>query len=407
MTYWPGERGTAYPWASIYATHFMLEAKKANYNVPEIILNRSLDHLRGFTSTRKIEKGETYKCREVAYALYVLALAAKPNKNVMDWMLDSNICKIAEDLELRSLLAGAYLASGDDKTGERLLPVAGLFAKGDIETGYSFYSPVRADGLALNILVEYRPNHPSIPGLLKALTDSAEGGRWYNTQANAFAFLALGKFYRTQEKADFTGAVKVGGNKLADFDPSGLSLKAADWAGKKAEVTLQGKGTAYVYWEASGIPTTPPEIKTEDHGLTVRKQYLNQDGQPLDLQKVPQGSLVVVKVTITAQDRGLDNVVMADLLPAGLEIENPRLLTTAPPEWIDKKTERPQYLDIRDDRMMTFQSVHAGATFDFYYALRAVTAGEFVLPPVKAEAMYDPSYRSLTAPGTIKVIERQ
>ena len=66
------------------------------------------------------------------------------------------------------------------------------------------------------------------------------------------------------------------------------------------------------------------------------------------------------KITIKALDKDLENVVMADLLPAGLEIENPRLLTTAPPPWIGRKTHHPEHMDIRDDRMLTFQKIGTG-----------------------------------------------
>ena len=41
----------------------------------------------------------------------------------------------------------------------------------------------------------------------------------------------------------------------------------------------------------------------------------------------------------------------------------------------------------------------------FHYALRAVTVGDFILPPVAAEAMYDPAKSSVANSGRVKVIE--
>ena len=406
FSFWPGLREHAYPWVSIYAAHFLIEARKAGYEVPEIIEKRTLDYLWNFTNTRKIE--QNWERREVAYALYVLALGGRPNRNVMDWMLGDKekALPALEDLETRMLLAGAYAYQGDRATAERLLPATAKPASGEIENARTFSSPARANALALNVLLDVSPNHSSIPALVTSLVEAANKGGWHNTQAKSFALLALGKYYRGQEKADFHGTLSLAGRALAEFDPSGLTLTNPAWADQKVEISLKGTGTAYIYWEASGVPEKPPERKPEALGLSVGRELLDEDGGPLDLERIPQGSIVIAKIVLRALDRNLENVVMADLLPAGFEIENPRLMTTAPPEWIEGKGGKPQYLDIRDDRMLTFQDLTTGSTFSFYYALRAVTAGTFALPPVKAEAMYDPSFRSISDLGQVTVVER-
>jgi uncharacterized protein YfaS (alpha-2-macroglobulin family) len=48
-------------------------------------------------------------------------------------------------------------------------------------------------------------------------------------------------------------------------------------------------------------------------------------------------------------------------------------------------------MNIRDDRLEVFGALERGQTRTLVYALRAVTAGQFTLPPVEAEAMYDPA----------------
>ena len=62
-------------------------------------------------------------------------------------------------------------------------------------------------------------------------------------------------------------------------------------------------------------------------------------------------------------------------------------------------------MDIRDDRMLLFATLPRQQEQKFYYALRAVTVGEFVLPPVAAEAMYDPAKSSVANSGSLRVIE--
>lgn len=404
FSFWPDGRYQSYPWSSIYATHFLLEAKKAGYNVPEIILSRSLDYLWAYSNDRTVK--DYWECEQLAYALYVLALGGKPNSYAMDWILKSNVCKL-DDIETRTLIAGAYAYKGDMTTAKKLLPVGAKPATGKIDTGRSFYSPARANALALNVLLDVSQEHPAIPALVKAISDQAKGGKWYNTQENAFGFVALGKYYRTQDKADYKGTLSIDNQEIGQFDQNGSIISSSDWADKTVNARITGSGTAYIYWEASGIPDKPPEIKPESSGIEISREYLDERGSPLDLKSIQQGALVIVKTNVKALNNNLENVVMSDLLPAGLEIENPRLLTTAKPDWILDKTEEPQYMDIRDDRLLTFQSLRAGDPFVLYYTTRAVTAGTFILPPVKAEAMYDPSYRAISEMGTIKIKERK
>jgi uncharacterized protein YfaS (alpha-2-macroglobulin family) len=65
-----------------------------------------------------------------------------------------------------------------------------------------------------------------------------------------------------------------------------------------------------------------------DDGLTVRRRFLTRDGGPVDPAAVPHGSLVVVELELRAT-RPVENVAVSDLLPAGLEIQNPRIATRA------------------------------------------------------------------------------
>jgi uncharacterized protein YfaS (alpha-2-macroglobulin family) len=93
--------------------------------------------------------------------------------------------------------------------------------------------------------------------------------------------------------------------------------------------------------------------------------------------------------------------VIDDLLPAGLEVENPNLRTSQNVSWMKKPSYSLQNLDIRDDRVILFIDSVSG-TADYYYVARAVTPGEYVYPPVSAECMYDPLVRSVN--GKRKII---
>jgi hypothetical protein len=111
----------------------------------------------------------------------------------------------------------------------------------------------------------------------------------------------------------------------------------------------------------------------------------------------------VVKLTLTSSVDRLDYVAVSDLLPAGFEIENPRLSEATAYPFV-RNASIPDYMDIRDDRINLYTGFRGGKRQHlFYYAVRAVTAGDFVYPPVTAEAMYDGQYSSTHGLGKLRV----
>jgi uncharacterized protein YfaS (alpha-2-macroglobulin family) len=130
---------------------------------------------------------------------------------------------------------------------------------------------------------------------------------------------------------------------------------------------------------------------------------LNEQGIPVDYSSFKQGDLVIAKITVKALAENLDNVAVVDMLPAGLEIENPRLQSRKGVDWIGKKAYQPMYLDIRDDRLIMYGDFRYGREVTFYYGLRAVTEGTFILPPIQAEAMYAPMKASVASSGKVVV----
>ena len=92
------------------------------------------------------------------------------------------------------------------------------------------------------------------------------------------------------------------------------------------------------------------------------------------------------------------NVAITDLLPAGLEIENPRIGAL---RWA-KNAATPNYLDVRDDQINLFTTA-TNKPRSFYYLCRAVSKGTFKLGPVNADAMCNAEYHSYNGAGVVRV----
>ena len=410
FSYWPG--GTyVNPWSSIYASHFLVEARKAGYEVADRVYDAMLEGLKiqakfspdmeGNNDAKKVKR----KIALATYASYVLAAAGQPDRGTMHYLKNRGASSLSNYSHFQ--LAGAFALSGELETALSMLPVSVALSfngKGtQRETGGTFNSPVRAQAIMLDVLAEVNENHPSIPMLVKNLSEAAsDGNRWRTTQENAFAFLALGKIMKKQTDRDYTGTLKLNGEHFADFNATETRYTDEDWDGVRVQLTLEGEGNCYYYWSAFGIQRDS-FIEEYERELQVQRRYFNKDGESLTGTFV-HGDLIVAEITVKALTANLENVVVVDMLPTGFEIENPRLESRAGIPWLKAQGFKPDYLDIRDDRLIFFGTFPRQRERKFYYALRAVTQGEFTLPPIAAEAMYDPTKSAVAGSMDIKVV---
>ena len=140
-------------------------------------------------------------------------------------------------------------------------------------------------------------------------------------------------------------------------------------------------------------------------GLAVERSYVDAEGEPIDVNQLELGEVVYTVVTVTNRTgSSVQNIALVDRFPAGWEIENPRLGRGGVVDFIDRGSLwQADHLNLRDDRLELFGSLKAGEARSVVYALRAVTAGQYIAPPVEAEAMYDPSIwaRQLGEPVTV------
>ena len=107
----------------------------------------------------------------------------------------------------------------------------------------------------------------------------------------------------------------------------------------------------------------------------------------------------MVEISVHNKKR-LQNLVINDLLPAGFEIENPRIATRDSMPWAKGSSFTPQRVEMRDDRLLLFADLRPGSHV-YRYIVRAVTRGRFRLPAISAFCMYDPDITSVHGAGTV------
>jgi uncharacterized protein YfaS (alpha-2-macroglobulin family) len=404
VTLWDGE-GTANWWTSVYAAHFLLEARKAGYDVDNSLIETLLGYLINRLKTKETveyiyNRTEKKKIapKEVAYSLYVLALGNRPQISVMNFY-KSNQGLLA--LDSRYLLAAAYTQSGDKKSFTSIVPSSFSGEQSIAQTGGSFYSEVRDEAISLNVLMDVDPGNGQVPLMAKHISAYLKDRRWLSTQERAFSFLALGKLARNAVKSTINAEIKVNGKVAGNFSGKDLLLNAKALGGNNIDLTSKGEGRLYYYWIAEGVSSTG-SYKEEDSYLKVRRQFYSRNGQPISGNRFQQNDLVIVKITLEKTfSTPVDNVVITDIIPAGFEIENPRTKEIPGMDWI-KDAHDPTALDVRDDRIHFFVDMKTGRQV-YYYAVRAVSPGVYRMGPVSADAMYNGEYHSYNGAGVVEV----
>ncbi|MCX6348898.1 MAG: hypothetical protein NTV79_05285 [Candidatus Aureabacteria bacterium] len=411
FSFWPAGRDL-YDWGSVYAAHFLVEADRAGYDVPRDRRETALAYLQSLLSRAAESPGDvtTPAWRDQmhlkSYAGLVLALAGKPETG---W-----IARLAEEKDYldpssRLNVAAALLATGRREEAIALLGVPGAIPEAARELGGGLRSRTRDDAVLLSLRLDLDPKDPSVPVLAARLETAARGGTWATTHENALALMALGKYCRF-----FAGTAKKINGSVKGFSGEDAVVTKdhpfhQTFDGVPAgpiRLINRGEGNLYYYWRAEGVPPRPAEEES-DRGIAARRKFKDLSLHEIDPAVLRQGDLVVVELVLDAGDEYLDNVAIEDLLPAGLEIENPDLKTSRLVAGIDEKTTLPiRYSDVRDDRMIVFTGGFTGRK-SYFYAARAVTAGEFVYPALSASCMYDPSIRSVHGRGVVRVISDQ
>ncbi len=398
---------TEHWWATVYAAHFLLEAKKAGFDVDNSLIETTLGYINGRLKTRETinyyynrNQQKMIAPKEVAYGLYVLALAGKSNVSAMNYY-KANPQLLA--LDSRYLLSAAYAAAGDKKSFNALLPQAFAGEESVPQTGGSFYSDVRDEAIALNALIDADPGNSQIGIMAKHVSDKLKARNWLSTQERAFSFLSLGKLARAAVKSDVSADIKVNGKTVAKVEGGQWTGNQAALKGTNIDIETKGSGRLYYFWVAEGISSSGA-YKEEDNYLKVRKRFYDRTGKLLTGNTFKQNDLVIVNITLErSYSTDIENVVITDLLPAGFEIENPRTKEIPGMEWI-KDAGSVRSLDVRDDRIHFFVDADQ-AKKNFYYAVRAVSPGIYKMGPVSADAMYNGEYHSYHGAGVIKVVQ--
>ncbi len=373
-------------WATTYAGHFLLEAKRAGYRVPGEVLQHWESYQRDAARTFDSDRDSDIILQ--AYRLQTLALAGAAELGAMNRLREVPRLPVVA----RWQLAGAYALAGRPDAGQDLIADAPMHFEPYTELGGNYGSDVRDRAIVLDAL-GFLGLKDGAADLIEKLSGALGSDRPLSTQSSAFALMAI---------ARNTGDA---GSKWAfTFDQEGRDTVHVEGTKAIVERELQTQGgslaltntsdeTLYAALFIQGIPARDQE-KAASQGLKLETLFEDGEGDELDPRRLNQGMDLryIVELKNPKGGRSLENLALSIPVAEGWEIRS-------------VETEGAlDHQDVRDARVDLFFDLDSGESLTATISVTATFKGRFYLPMVTAEAMYDPSIAT-REPGRWVVVE--
>ena len=369
---------------TVYAMHFITECKKAGYYVSDKLYDSAIDALKQIAGQKNNYLNDM---RVQSYAIYILTVNEIVTTNYIASLrkiLDMKYKTWKEDLT-GAYLAGAYMIMKQEGEARSILSKV-TDSKLKTESPWEFCNSFIQNAQLLYLLAEHAPDQLKqvSAGILSALASFLQDDS-YNTITSSYTVMALSAY------AKVTGEPQQGNLSISQILRSGKeqSLKlpegkfpTVDYSENAEKLHIGNNEKIPLYYQVvqGGFDTKPP-TKRVSEGIELFREFTDKNGSTVS--RVSLGDEIYVKLKFRSLNKSnLSNIAIVDLLPAGLE---------AVPTSVRENRRGsfdPDYLDIREDRLVIFGTVKPEVR-EFIYTVRAINRGTFSVPPIYGVSMYD------------------
>ncbi len=393
FAYWPGN-SYADDWATSYVGHFYLEAEKKGYVLPVNSKANWIAYQQKMARQWKHDQRYSTDFAQ-AYRLYTLALAGQADIASMNRLRETQ--GISTNTKFR--LAAAYALAGQKDAAQKLIAHLSL----DDIAGFSYYGSYERNlAMALETMINSNGNKIKTHEYAIELANKLGSSQWMSTQTTAYALNAIASYVTINKPSDGINVLYTYNDQKATVNTT-KALVSTELKSIKANNTLgvQNKSNAVVYARltSSGILPVGQE-QADQSNLNIKTTYRSTNGLAINPTSIEQGTEFICEISISnTSNRSIQNVALTHIVPSGWEIVNLRYTDAGGTQ------NQVDYTDIRDDRTMFYFTLQANSTKTLRVTLNASYLGNYYLPGVQANAMYDNAYRCRTVGQWVEVIK--
>ncbi len=380
FSFWPGE-GYADYWCTSYVGHFLIEAKKNGYEVP----NDLLKNWKRFQKDAAIRWGGPTSYNNAftqAYRLYVLALYGSAEISAMNQLKENYKLDRLPQL----LLAGTYALTGNKSQANAMIAKQNYSLEQVQFNDENFNSGFRNQALILEILTSLNEDKKAFD-VANQVAKTLGSNVYLNTQEISFGLIAISKWmnkYTAKGDLSFEYALAKQANKqIKSGKPfSKIEINEKEMDAKNVEIKNTSQNTLFLRTQITGMPRAGEE-KSSAENISLTVTYFDSKGAELNPESMTQGQDITAEIVVknTGFLGKYENLALTHIIPSGWEINNERLSG-------GESTENLDYQDIRDDRIYSFFKLGAGASKTIKVKLTATYLGRFYLPAITVEDMY-------------------
>ncbi len=384
FAYWPGN-SEAHDWTTSMAGEVMTEARKQGFAVSTQCYTRWIEYQN--TAARRY-RHSTADAADLmqAYRLYTLVLAGEQPTAAMNKLRESK--SLSQQALLR--LAATYALIGREDVAEKLLEKSNSTPA--INGSYAtFWSSLRDKAMALEtwLLVGNRTM------AFKLAREVANEFSVMNSTTQEVAFVSAAMSHMGDLVDGSTSQIALSSGygvprlirNLRDIQQIKLSTSQGF-----IEVENQGNEEVSLSLVLKRKPSANETVRADAEGVEINVQYTDLTGGTIAVDKLKQGEEFLARISVKKMSESSPSMALTYAVPSGWEIWNERLVGNS-------SLSDAAYIDIRDTHISWYFAIEQGKSKQFIVRLRAVYAGQFILPPTLCEDMYNPVCRTNTPNG--------
>ena len=395
LPYWQGNT-IADDWGTSYAGHFLIEAEKKGYVLPINFKSKWISYQQKEAKQWRFEPKYGNDMAQ-AYRLYTLALAGNADLSSMNRLRETK--GISNESMLR--LAAAYVLAGQKSAGQSLLLRTSIDSESSEYNYYYYGSSERNRAMALETMLLLDQKQKAF-SVASKLAKEMSNNQWMSTQTTAYCLYAMSKFAASNGPKGINIQFSKSGKSETINTQKTIADRSLLVQTGSNSITLKNNksNTIYVRVLNTGIlPIGQENVIQSDVSAVI--VFKNRKGTVINVSRINQGTEFVAEVTVRNQrNESVQNVALSQILPSGFEIVNTRFT-----DYGDATNNIADYIDIRDDRTNFYFGLKARETKVFRILLNASYLGNYYLPGLQCEAMYDNTFLARTKGFWVEVVK--